>query len=48
MNLASIAHIVLETLAALAALATIFDAIRSEWERHKRKRDGSGDENSRE
>ena len=42
MNLASIAHIVLETLAALSALATIFDAIRSEWERHKRKRDGSG------
>ena len=48
MNFASIAHIVLETLAALSALATIFDVVRDEWERYKRKRDGSGDENSRE
>lgn len=42
----SIVRIVLETLAALAALATILEFALDEWRRmrNKRKRDSSGDE----
>lgn len=51
MNIGCIVNLILETLAALAALATILDFMLDEWRqrRHNRKRDGLGKEkNSRE